>query len=489
MPLAAALGLDKLPDGAPLTLEHYGIQKGSVLNVVRKVSLDQTRSAACAESLSRGSLREPGHSPVVGPPVTQLPAAAPCAPCAPCTPCGVGPSPAQLEALNDLELLVLLRPLLRKRPTLRAALLAEAGEPVAAYNPPALGHDGIWQRGERCLVWSNSAQRWCDGEVMQVARELVDGKIPEGSVEVERQGMALIDPSRYARELAAEEEKVFPQRTTKICKRLGELLEHLQNAGRAMGFGLLHSLADQVGLWPHSSTGRSRLADSFEAAPANAAVVPAGKGGPKPKGLKNPHQEQPGKEAEELEETLLGKDELEGHPDLGGAGIEDFLKMKQPIFKEYRLLVDTDMRPGSGTKGDIFIQLQGNRGKTGLIHLKDRFADSERTEFSIFAKDVGQVDTIRLANDSPSLWTVDRVYLEGPEGWREFPFGQQLGWPNNPEATVLPSLVSPEVAEESMGFLGVISTASTWILHQVREQSISQTKIHEFQKARFQSFI
>jgi len=266
-------------------------------------------------------------------------------------------------------------------------------------------------------------------------------------------------------------------------------LEHLQNAGRAMGFGLLHSLADQVGLWPHSSTGRSRLADSFEAAPANAAVVPAGKGGPKPKGLKHPHQEQPGKEAEELEETLLGKDELEGHPDLGGAGIEDFLKMKQPIFKEYRLLVDTDMRPGSGTKGDIFIQLQGNRGKTGLIHLKDRFADSERTEFSIFAKDVGQVDTIRLANDSPSLWTVDRVYLEGPEGWREFPFGQQLGWPNNPEATVLPSLVSPEVAEESMGFLGIISTASTWILHQVREQSISQTKIHQFQKARFQSFI
>ena len=57
---------------------------------------------------------------------------------------------------------VLLRPLLRKRPTLRAALLAEAGEPVAAYNPPALGHDGIWQRGERCLVWSNSAQRWCN---------------------------------------------------------------------------------------------------------------------------------------------------------------------------------------------------------------------------------------------------------------------------------------------------------------------------------------
>ena len=70
---------------------------------------------------------------------------------------------------------VLLRPLLRKRPTLRAALLAE-GE--AAYAPGIQGLQGIqgssvqglqglqgrqgpWQRGERCLVWSNSAQRWC----------------------------------------------------------------------------------------------------------------------------------------------------------------------------------------------------------------------------------------------------------------------------------------------------------------------------------------
>eukprot|EP00438_Fugacium_kawagutii_P019398 Skav219444 [mRNA] locus=scaffold1461:192415:193942:+ [translate_table: standard] len=101
--LAAALGLDKLPDGAPLTLEHYGgekkrrveicIQKGSVLNVVRKVStIDATRSAACAESLSRGSLPEPGLSGVPGPVPPPRPPP--------------GPSLAQLEELNDLELLV-----------------------------------------------------------------------------------------------------------------------------------------------------------------------------------------------------------------------------------------------------------------------------------------------------------------------------------------------------------------------------------------------
>ena len=69
---------------------------------------------------------------------------------------------------------VLLRPLLRKRPTLRAALLAEgdaapygaAAGPMAPMAPVgfpgASGMQGPWQPGERCLVWSNSAQRWCD---------------------------------------------------------------------------------------------------------------------------------------------------------------------------------------------------------------------------------------------------------------------------------------------------------------------------------------
>ena len=108
-----------------------------------------------------------------------------------------------------------------------------------------------------------------------------------------------------------------------------------------------------------------------------------------------------------MEETLLGRDDLEGRPEHGEAGIEeltrgvfrcfslvfgcvfgafsrlchalnrfpiayleDFLKMKRwglfassfpfsrPILKEYRVLVDTDPRPGSGTRGDVYIQLE-----------------------------------------------------------------------------------------------------------------------------------
>ncbi|CAL1154327.1 unnamed protein product [Cladocopium goreaui] len=194
--LAAALGLDKLPDGAPLTLEHYGIQKGSVLNVVRKVSIDATRSAACAESLSRVSLPGPPGPGPTGPPPR---------------PGATGPSLAQLDELNDLELLVLLRPLLRKRPTLRAALLAEgdaapygasAGPMGPVGFPGASGMQGPWQPGERCLVWSNSAQRWCDGEVVQVAKELVDGKIPGGSVEVSFElGRKWIAPQDLAKAL------------------------------------------------------------------------------------------------------------------------------------------------------------------------------------------------------------------------------------------------------------------------------------------------
>ncbi|CAK9018467.1 unnamed protein product [Durusdinium trenchii] len=175
--LSAALGLASLPDGAELTLEHYGIQKGSVLNVVRKVSVP---SSACGEELPEG------------------------------TSCAQDerqrPSLAQLEELNDLELLVLLRPLLRQRPTLRAALLAEApgGEGRLAPKPPAApaAHaEPPWWPGERCLVWSNSAQRWCSGSVLAVASEATE-KIPSGSVEVSFElGRKWIAPADLAKAL------------------------------------------------------------------------------------------------------------------------------------------------------------------------------------------------------------------------------------------------------------------------------------------------
>jgi len=68
----------------------------------------------------------------------------------------------------------------------------------------ALNKQGIWTKQGKTYPLDEAAL----SALMQIepARglEILD--------EVERQGMALIDPSRYARELAAEEEKVFPQR-------------------------------------------------------------------------------------------------------------------------------------------------------------------------------------------------------------------------------------------------------------------------------------
>eukprot|EP00913_Durusdinium_trenchii_P014508 g13609.t1 len=92
----------------------------------------------------------------------------------------------------------------------------------------------------------------------------------------------------------------------------------------AMGFGsLLRNFAEEAGLW-HTSQGTKRLRDSFQEPKA----ATSAKAGPaKLKGHKH-HQHHDetnlaAKEAEELEETLLGKDELEGRPDHGEAGIED----------------------------------------------------------------------------------------------------------------------------------------------------------------------
>eukprot|EP00439_Symbiodinium_sp_Y106_P015180 s975_g2.t1 len=216
----------------------------------------------------------------------------------------------------------------------------------------------------------------------------------------------------------------------------------------------------------HTKPGPHRgVADSFQqeqAAGPGTAQPPAAKGQPPAaKGLQDKRAQgqhpdkaqEAAKEAEEVDATLLGRDELEKRPDHDAPGIEDFMKMKQPGHKEYRVLVDTSTKPCSDTDGDVYIQLRGNRGNTGLIHLKKGMNVGTRFEFSIFARDVGHVETIRLANDSANGWNVDRVYLESPEGWMEFPFGQSLGWLNNPEATVLPSLASPEptVLEESLG--------------------------------------
>eukprot|EP00933_Yihiella_yeosuensis_P036142 TRINITY_DN2984_c1_g1_i1.p1 TRINITY_DN2984_c1_g1~~TRINITY_DN2984_c1_g1_i1.p1 ORF type:complete len:247 (-),score=55.20 TRINITY_DN2984_c1_g1_i1:26-766(-) len=137
---------------------------------------------------------------------------------------------------------------------------------------------------------------------------------------------------------------------------------------------------------------------------------------------------------------ILSTTGREALPEREGEGIEDELKAKMPEFSEYHLLVDTGRWPDAGTDGEVFIQLLGSRGKTGLISLKKGFKASSRLEFSIFAKEVGKVDNIRLVADTPDRWYADQVFLQAPEGMREFPVGQYIGWPNNPEVTVQPAL-------------------------------------------------
>lgn len=151
----------------------------------------------------------------------------------------------------------------------------------------------------------------------------------------------------------------------------------------------------------------------------------------------------------------VGQDELEGPstgqedmPEREGVGIVDTRAMhaqkrgKVRNFKEYHMMVDTGTSPTSMTHGDVFIQLIGNRGKTGLLHLAKGLGAGSRSEYSVFAKDVGRVERIHVAADTTDRWFCDRLWLSGPEGMREFPVGQYLGWPNNPEVTVSPLYAS-----------------------------------------------
>lgn len=229
--LAAALGLDQLPDGAPLTLEHHGIQKGSCLNVVRKISsgLPRTGHSISGEEPSESSGVVAGPTMVppspnsAGSPTSFDPGRS-----ASSTQVGVGTAGAhlapQLAELNDLELLVLLRPLLRKRPNLRNAMLAEempngsysqlpssAASASAGGAVAACGGGGYaaatqaslpFEKGDAVSVWSNSAQKWCDGKVTCMAQEATS-KIPQGSVQVEfemgSKWIAPADVQRYLR--------------------------------------------------------------------------------------------------------------------------------------------------------------------------------------------------------------------------------------------------------------------------------------------------
>lgn len=255
--VSTALGLPAMPDGTELTLEHHGLQKGSVINLVQKATVftrprtpvqgereihnptpveplrpyspDNRAYSADnrAHSADNRAQRQRAAPPEVGP-FMPMDAEADEA---------FTRLPALLDALPDLEALRLLRPLLQRRPALRAALLADdqmmpgshvaaspymqVGSHVAApaymqgshvaapymqgshvaaapYILPgshvAAGITGVpmmqmaaappqYYMGCAIHVWSNSKQRWYPGEVVNVA-EVDSGAIPQGSIEV-----------------------------------------------------------------------------------------------------------------------------------------------------------------------------------------------------------------------------------------------------------------------------------------------------------------
>lgn len=238
----------------------------------------------------------------------------------------------------------------------------------------------------------------------------------------------------------------------------------LQVAGADSGHG---DEADMPQLYPWHAARRPRqwtLFTDIGAAPpkpgasspdpstmrASAANPP--KEGPPPKGgkpsdtiAKKPHAGDDKIKPEEDQSILPTQD--------SGTSIDDILAARAKNYREYKLLVDTGQNPRSFTDGDTFIQLIGNRDKSKLIFLKKGFTAGSRTEFSVFAKDIGRLEKIRIVANTTNAWFVDRIWQLAPEGNREFPVGRFLGWPNTPEVTVSPALVSMGPAGVALAML------------------------------------
>lgn len=209
-----------LPEGSPLTLEHYAIQKHSVVNIViRKGGNAVPASDTDPSSQPRPSPSTPGATPPVRQVTPTQEKPAPQGPTLefmeprsrnPAVPAGRGGGYnmssadaeiySQLNAMSDAALLSVLGPLLESRPQLGSALLqgssnrgvedtyvpnaatAASSRAAAAQQQQPPG-DGF-RRGDKVSVWSNSAQRWCHGEVIMMCVN-PGGKIPVGAVEVQ----------------------------------------------------------------------------------------------------------------------------------------------------------------------------------------------------------------------------------------------------------------------------------------------------------------
>lgn len=231
--VSSALGLNELPDGAPLRLEHYSIQKGSVIQVARGARAAAPCTSA-TEAVDDVAASQPAsNAPDSGAPPrpeAALPRAAgyeaseyrsckfSASPVSAGGPPGfisvpvvsgrvpeqtpgadmggldqtsrknrvaVDPNLAKsLESLGDLELQALLSPLLARRPAVTKALVRDLqGTSQGAAPSRQPGSDGGYEVGRAISVWSNSAQKWFSGTVHAVATH-DKGQIPAGAVEV-----------------------------------------------------------------------------------------------------------------------------------------------------------------------------------------------------------------------------------------------------------------------------------------------------------------
>mmetsp|Transcript_88201 Transcript_88201/g.175180 ORF Transcript_88201/g.175180 Transcript_88201/m.175180 type:complete len:286 (-) Transcript_88201:299-1156(-) len=189
-----ALGANQLPDGAPLTLEHHNIQKGSVINMVQRAARKPDSQpgsegtcahtgggAAAAAAEPQGAVL-PMEEPILGPmvaahddPVEVL-----------------GP---RLDALSDQDALRVLQPFLQSRPFVRAQIVAwshgqgSGGHAISGQSPtptppiPAAAPHCPYRVNDPVGVWSNTAKKWFAGEVVAIADGSTD-QIPAGSLEV-----------------------------------------------------------------------------------------------------------------------------------------------------------------------------------------------------------------------------------------------------------------------------------------------------------------
>ncbi len=84
----------------------------------------------------------------------------------------------------------------------------------------------------------------------------------------------------------------------------------------------------------------------------------------------------------------------------------------------------TGRKRGSGTDANVFINVYGTLGDTGIRQLRNstshvnKFESGQCDEFSIAAVDLGQLEKIRIGHDNSGAapgWFLERVEVEHPE--------------------------------------------------------------------------